>query len=385
MGAHYAVYYKISLPDTLFIELLAGLNTNGWRSMQYQSRLVPLSLVGVRDMNEAAFRWIENGFHPNGTLHVFSSDVIVKNGSFFYLRTYRERWGGDRLEVGIISRIGKENPPLLQPFLTEIESLFKKLINGRKRRYMDLHPRIYSQSNEVVHQFKGQYTSPVTDPTIVGAALVLAESHRYLALRTISEKKKKNVGNSIDAATLQVLVNAGLVDQDKDDASLRLTPLGHRLNQQSHWMPIWLSHLLISKGIPATAIYIGLTSEGEEVDLLVIYQQEVWIFELKAGDFEANKAYPFQYRKVQFQANRVIVIASGKISLPAKKVFARLAQEKAPSPIMIEGLDKAEPVLTQLIIQARLNAIKEKEQLLSKELGINLAPFFEHLFYTNAV
>jgi hypothetical protein len=378
MVAHYSVYYPVWLEDLLFVKLLGGLNAKGWKSLLFQSRMTSLSLMSVRSMNEGAYQYINSGFRPNGQVHVLTCDVIIKDGCIFYLRRHHERYGASRLEVGLISSMEVDNPQLLQALLNEVDALFKKLIDGRKRRHMKLTVRLFPTKMKALERtLQGKYSRPNTDPATVAAALELATSNQFLLLRTISGKKKNR---SIDVSTLQVLLDAKLVSSQEQDNTFSLTPLGHSLNTRSQWMSIWLSQLLISRGIPADSIYVGLTADGEEVDLIMEFHSQVWVFELKAGDFEPNKAYPFQYRKVKFQADRIIVIATGKISLPAKKVFASLAKDNEPSPVLIEGLKNTDSALTQLLINARMDVVNRKQRLLSEEIGMNLVPIFEHLF-----
>ncbi|WP_439378325.1 hypothetical protein [Amycolatopsis lexingtonensis] len=122
-----------------------------------------------------------------------------------------------------------------------------------------------------------------------------------------------------------------------------LTKLGKEMLNGSHWMTIWVSNLLVQLGVPLSSIYWNIEESSEEVDIVVDYIDRVWIFELKDRDFGAGDAYPLNYRKARYGADKTVIVTTGKVSADARRVFGEF---RVPGgPIIIEGLEAAEKTL----------------------------------------
>ncbi|MEW6049287.1 MAG: hypothetical protein AB1609_22920 [Bacillota bacterium] len=97
--------------------------------------------------------------------------------------------------------------------------------------------------------------------------------------------------------------------------------LARRLLQGSLWMTILTTSILSELGVPLDSILWNVSEAGGEVDMLVGFAGQLWIFELKDREFGAGDAYPLQYRQARYGADRAVIITTDKIALDAKRVF----------------------------------------------------------------
>lgn len=172
-----------------------------------------------------------------------------------------------------------------------------------------------------------------------------------------------------DQATLQDGTVAGLrcANCDRTYADelcvqgFRLSSLGKRMLDGSHWMTVWITELLIRLGVPREDIAWNLSESSEEIDILVQIAGQLWIFELKDRDFGPGDAYPFSYRRGRYAADQSIVLTTGIITKDAKRVLGELNRENRPRGrrsagklVTIEGLDKAEATMRSSLEEAGL-------------------------------
>jgi hypothetical protein len=173
-----------------------------------------------------------------------------------------------------------------------------------------------------------------------------------------------------------------------------LSELGRRLTQSSHWMTVWVTKRLVDLGISPESILWNIEESGEEVDLIVNVLDELWIFELKDREFGAGDAYPFNYRRVRYRAQKGIIITTERVSADAKRVFEDLAQESGRStgrivrsasgalrreprpesrPVFIEGLDRVRSILETEVAGAAWRSAADRMTLLGELTGYDLA------------
>ncbi|HEY63940.1 MAG TPA: hypothetical protein G4O02_05160 [Caldilineae bacterium] len=155
-----------------------------------------------------------------------------------------------------------------------------------------------------------------------------------------------------------------------------VSELGRRMAKQSHWMTVWTTDLLIKLGIPEDAILWNISENGEEVDLLVEFLGQLWIFELKDREFGAGDAHPLNYRQVRYRADKAIIFTTEKVSKDAKRVFEDLQREsirrRGSLPVYIEGLDKAEEILRREIANASLSYARRRLVMIGETTGYDL-------------
>ncbi len=164
--------------------------------------------------------------------------------------------------------------------------------------------------------------------------------------------------------------------------------LGKKLASKSHWMTVWLTNLLIDLGIPTQSIIWNLSEAGEEIDLAVGFLNSLWIFELKDRDFEAGDAYPLNYRRSRYRADKSIILTTGKVSKDAKKVFDELAEEvrrngvhRSGKPLYIEGLNQARTTLEKEISNSTFRYAKRRLDPIGFNSGFNLTEILRKKFH----
>jgi hypothetical protein len=155
-----------------------------------------------------------------------------------------------------------------------------------------------------------------------------------------------------------------------------LTDFGKKLSRQSHWMTVWITNILIQAGVPESNILWNISETGEEVDLLVEFMGQLWIFELKDREFGSGDAHPLNYRQVRYRASHAIIVTTEQVSKDAKRVLSDLARESRRTiggePIYIEGLDTANDILRREVSKAALQFAIRRINILSMVSGYDL-------------
>lgn len=155
-----------------------------------------------------------------------------------------------------------------------------------------------------------------------------------------------------------------------------LSDLGRRMCRRSHWMTVYVTYLLSNLGVPTDSVLWNISEDGEEVDLLMEFLGELWIFELKDREFGSGDAYPLNYRQVRYRADKAIIVTTDKVSRDAKRVFEELGREARVSgrgtPSYIEGLDTAQEAIGREIGKAALRYARQRLAAISQLSGYDL-------------
>jgi len=164
-----------------------------------------------------------------------------------------------------------------------------------------------------------------------------------------------------------------------------LSELGHKMIRKSHWMTVWVTVHLQKLGIPEEAVLWNISEAGEEVDLLVEFLEQLWIFELKDKEFGSGNAHAFSFRQVRYHANKAFIITTDKVSRDAKNVFEELARERQPSsssnnPICIEGLNLVESNLHNEISKTRNRYARRRLALIRDLSGYDIYAIYSIRF-----
>jgi hypothetical protein len=72
-------------------------------------------------------------------------------------------------------------------------------------------------------------------------------------------------------------------------------------------MTIWVTHKLSELGVPSEAVLWNLSESGDEIDIVVEFLGQLWIFELKDREFGSGDAHPFNYRRVRYHAQKQLL------------------------------------------------------------------------------
>jgi hypothetical protein len=156
-----------------------------------------------------------------------------------------------------------------------------------------------------------------------------------------------------------------------------LSDLGQRLVQKSNWLTVWVTEQLVDVGVPENAILWNLAESGEEVDILLEFLGEVWIFELKDRTFSTGDAYPFNYRRARYGATKAFVVTTDHVASDAKRILRELsdqARRAAPSTAAtyIEGLNSVRPTCETEVARTAVNYAGRRLQPLALSTGFDL-------------
>lgn len=354
-------------------------------------------------------------------------------------RPYRgEEAGQPQLEVGVVSPDRGELDERLRAFAQAFEDAFKSSLDGRKTRHMlfewsELRPGT-PRLDKLIQASQVQSgpnlgRASLEEKEVQAAQCLTSKSTRELLIE-LSEagfaREQDILGRRAKAqddirTALAELRQSGLLNVEylleckqrgtpltrlRDSQQLRsaeietllcpscgasfgqerlvegysLSNLGRKMCRQSHWMTVWVTHLLSNFGVATDSILWNISEGGEEVDLLMEFLGELWIFELKDREFGAGDAYPLNYRQVRYRANKAVVVTTEKVSRDAKRVFEELAREaRRPGwsgPIYIEGLDTAQETLGKEIAKAALRYASQRLAAISELSGYNLGAIF---------
>lgn len=148
-------------------------------------------------------------------------------------------------------------------------------------------------------------------------------------------------------------------------------------------MTVWITDQLTKSGIPDSGILWNVSEAGEEVDLLVEFLGQLWIFELKDREFGSGDAYALNYRQVRYRANGVFVVTTEKVSKEAKRVFEELAREARrdwSGPVYVEGLDAAPRILRDHVSVTALQYALRRLAFITDRSGYDIAPIIAARF-----
>jgi len=183
--------------------------------------------------------------------------------------------------------------------------------------------------------------------------------------------------NEIHVAGLLCPTCSRRFDKELLNEGYLVSDLGRRLLDSSHWMTVWVTLKLMEIGISTESIMWNLEESGEEVDILVGFLGDLWVFELKDREFGPGDAHPFRYRQTRYKANAAIIISTDKVSSEAKRIFAELARAagdspKAGEPLYIEGLESVSVQLNNLMDETATHRAIQSLQIPSAATSFNI-------------
>lgn len=164
-----------------------------------------------------------------------------------------------------------------------------------------------------------------------------------------------------------------------------ISDLGKKMTRGSHWMTVLITNSLIASGISEKSIIWNLTEDSEEVDCVVQFKDQVWIFELKDRNFESGDAHPLTYyRAVKFKANKIIVLTTGKVTKEARNVFKDMSHNSRTEssfgiPVYIEGLKFLQLAIDTLVKNETLIHVSKKAKQISLLAGMDFSPIFSNI------
>lgn len=428
-------YSKLNLECQDFTQILMGMNDAGLKSVIWQSKISFLATAGITTLDKRILDWIgyyninrENSFIYRADLFIEDQDIIyIVNESAGYSDSSK------RIEIGIISENKDTSKQLLTKYVKQFETSLKEKIDGRRVRHMSL-AWYKSTHNELVDTYVSYYKSfsyPSISEVDSQAAIQLTDSEARMVLRKVSEQDiSKNLDikgehKSSVMETIEKLISWDLVipkiliscrknanpiamvlskeeisgpnavglrcphcsrkfSDELIKESFMISDLGKKMTRGSHWMTILLTNTLIASGIPKKSIIWNLTEDSEEVDCVVQFKDQVWIFELKDRNFESGDAHPLTYRSVKFKASKIIVFTTGKVTKEARNVFEDMSRNSITGgsygiPTYIEGLSLIQSAIDILVKNETLINVSKKAKHISLLAGMDFSPIFSNI------
>lgn len=420
---------KLNLESRDFTKIIKGMNDAGLKSVIWQSKISFLTTAGITTINNRILDWI-GYYNINGkNSFIYRADLFVEDKNIIYVLNESEKYSDSyrRIEFGVLSENTVVAAQLLSKYVKQFEVSLRANVDGRRVRHMELKWYKFSDNDLVdshVTYYKN-FTYPSVNESDLNAALHLKDLEARQVLRKISEQEssknfdtkgdqKKAVIDKLiswDLVTLKYLVSckkngiAIAVVQSKDEIigqnaialhcphcrrmfadelikeNFIISELGKKMTRGSHWMTILLTDALLASGISEKSIIWNLTEDSEEVDCVVQFKDQVWIFELKDRNFESGDAHPLTYRAVKFKANRTVVFTTGKVTDEARKVFKDMSRNSIGGssngvPMYIEGLLSLQPVINNFVENETLLHVSKKAKQISQTAGVDFSPIF---------
>lgn len=370
----------------------------------------------------------ENDIYYLSTLTIDRN--LAERGAFYYYEDEPEK---EELEVGILAMEPSKSSEKIQSFASIVKEAIIETLDGRKTRNMKFDwtekkigtPNLDKIKKESETKSQILFKNAILDPSEVSSINIFSDknirellieinqsgfvrqrdlmmrkqkgfpdlndiltklkNHSLLNTEYLIECKKTNTPltriqnkDILEKSELGDLICPSCTARFKNENILEgysLSDLTKKMLKQSYWMTVWVTDILKELGIDENAILWNISDSGEEVDILAEVFGRLWIFELKDREFGSGDAYPLNYRKVRYRADKSIIITAESVSKEAKKVFEELKKESESDrelPIYIEGLDNARPVLSKELSSASLLFAYRKFQLLSDMSGFEL-------------
>ena len=419
--------YEVELTPSQLDTVLSSIADSGYRAAARSALNAFLEVAGVDKAKILPDRFtpLRRGeIEAHGDVF-FSDDVILYLAAYGDPKSTQVRvFHGDvaptvpRLELGILSHAPTEIDAHLATFSKEVLAALER-IGIRDIALLDTPPSIRSSTQFENAEFTA---ASLTPDAVAGAEVLRNKSSRELLIELSKAGKARDrdifaTKGRDEARTRSILAQltaAGLVkveyvvecnstgtallrlsqrEELRDPAFDRLicaqcsgpyskenvseayslTDLGSDLNRSSHWMTVWVTHHLITHGVPETSILWNIQDGNEEIDLIVDFLSQRWVFELKASVFSAGHAYPFNFRQSRYRPHRSLIVTTDGISTDAKAVILELTESArrtgagASRPIYIDSLDefdtKVLPLISSASVSFALNILTDIDEV----------------------
>ena len=362
-------------------------------------------------------------------------------GTYYFYEDEPEK---EELEIGLITSDNVHNQERLLSFADKVKEAIMASIDGRKTRNMKFDwiqnrvgtPNLDKIKMDTENKNNIKYSSADTNDVEIDASKIISDKNIRTLLLEINlagfvrqrdlimrrQKSSNELPKLLNELQSQKLLNTEYLLECKKTSSplTRLTSkekletseigelicpscsskfknenisegyscseISKKLLKQSFWMTVYVTQVLLELGINKDAILWNLSESGEEVDILVEIFGRLWIFELKDREFGSGDAYPLNYRKVRYRAEKSIIVTTEVVAKDAKKVFEELRKEAGIDrdlPVYIEGLENTKSKLINELSFASLSYANRKLFKLSEISGYDLISLVAKKYSTN--
>lgn len=246
------------------------------------------------------------------------------------------------------------------------------------------------------------------------AALLVRPEQRLFLQRLIQVGKARSVDarQDISAETVEPLLARGLVNKEflvvcrKDSSTLCTAqskeeiegvkfrcsncgrafsdehvqeiyapaPRAKELTDGSHWMTLWITHLLLTAGVEMSQIAWGATAGEDELDIVASINGVTVFFELKDREFGLGDAYPFSSRVQRYGGDVGVILSMDRV---AEEVVKYLNEQRGPTIHALAGMGKIESDLRKVLEGIAVNAVLYSVSMLTARSRVDVKPLLQ--------
>ena len=130
---------KFGLKPLDFVNMLYFLRKKGNKFMILEGKIGMLTAAGIDIQNKDIFNWMSRNIIEYDNKRVHDADIFIDDGDFMYIINHESTWkGGERLELGMITRNPKNVNNKFSKFTKAIINAIESTIDKRRIRYFDL-------------------------------------------------------------------------------------------------------------------------------------------------------------------------------------------------------------------------------------------------------
>ncbi len=207
--------------------------------------------------------------------------------------------------------------------------------------------------------------------------------------KLLSEFNEESLPDKESLKTVNCFECGRSYDDELQLIGYKSTELGRRLILSSHWMTILVSDELNRQGISDKSILWNIELTGDEIDLMLGLNNQLFVIELKDKVFGSGNAHALNYRRTKFKANKAIIITTEKIAKDAKIVFEDIKKDykgENPDkiiPIYIEGLENIGLLVSSIMEDLDRYEIFYKMKHIQTMTGFNFIELIDKKFNTS--
>jgi hypothetical protein len=347
-------------------------------------------------------------------------DLMFRDGNAYVVQPL-----DGRFHVWEIRR--HDAPSAADLLCSDVEAAIRVHVDGRRVRGMDfawkkatLEPRYRPVNSGFFQEGRLETKKPEYTDEELSAAKLLSNGEFRSALLRLSQVGKVRPADTMvlsNAAIAEPLVSAGLVlketlvscrqdshticvvpDRSHLDGSSKpamrctvcgrtladelmqevfaVTDLAKRMLNGSHWMTVWVTHLLCDAGLSTADIAWNAAAGQDELDIIVNVVSFKVFFELKDREFGLGDTYPFAARVNRYGGTFGVVATTDKVAQDARS-FLDEQRASGLTIFTLEGPEKVRTGLPALLDSISRNAVRRLLADLSAPLGTSVRSFMD--------
>ena len=163
------------------------------------------------------------------------------------------------------------------------------------------------------------------------------------------------------------------ISDEKIDELYKITDRAKQLVSGSKWMIGKVVNELIKYNVRENDIYVNITLNGEEIDIICFYLANILVFELKDREFGLGDAYRFHGKvsrlteKLERRSIYPVIISTKTIASEANKLLEEVTSRRPINYTLIDSLESINQIKSELldkiindVINSRISNTKSK-------------------------